>query len=244
VGKLAELLVNEHLPVTAVQIVATTVPAPAPGAETGSPSRRSYMELLKDRPIVADHSLRVVARISGADAVAASAARGGGLAGVQRALAAALGRVTATISSSKCAVETLDARQLGEAMLYSLYPTGVDPRDETAIVEQWQAWHGKNLVHRTWRLKAWPRIPLSELHDRLVFTGVQTVATSLTIRKDSEGTQPVAELLIRLVMAPAELAASDDRLALALRAVNISAEPVDGRQAAAAYASAPTAGSI
>ena len=167
-----------------------------------------------------------------------------GSTGVQRALAAALGRVVATISSSSCAVETLDARQLGEAMLYSLYPTGVTPGDEAGILEQWQAWQGKTLVHRTWRIKAWPRIPLSELHDRLVFTGVQTVATSLTIRKDQYGTQPIAELLIRLAMPPAELAASDDRLALALRAVNINAEPVDGRQAAAAYASAPTAGSI
>jgi hypothetical protein len=100
------------------------------------------------------------------------------------------------------------------------------------------------MVHRTWRLKAWPRIPLSELHDRLVYTGIQTVVTSLTLRKDPAGAPPTAELLIRLVMRPSDLAGGDDRLALALRAVNLSAEPVDGRQATAAYASAPTAGSI
>jgi len=244
VGRLAELLAAEHLPVTAIQIVATTVPAPAPGAETGSPCRRSYLSLMADRPMVADHSLRVVVRMSGSDAVAASAARGGGLKGVQLALAAALGRVAATISSSNCTAETLDSGQLGAAMLDSLYPAGFDPSQQVGIDEQWQAWKGETLVHRTWRLKAWPRIPLSELHDRLVYTGIQTVVTSLTLRKDPYRPQPGAELLIRLVMPPSELAAGSDRLALALRAVSIGAEPFDGRQAAAAYASAPTAGSI
>ncbi|GIH10639.1 type VII secretion protein EccE [Rhizocola hellebori] len=244
VAHLAELLVAEHLPVTAIQVVATSVPAPAPGAETGSPCRRSYLSLIADRPIVADHSLRIVARLSGGDAAAASAARGGGLKGVQRALAATLGNVVATVSAPDCVVETLDAAQLGAALLDSLYPAGFDPRQQTTVDEQWQAWHGKSLVHRTWRLKGWPRIPLSELHDRLVYTGIQTVVTSLTLRKDPYGTQPTADLLVRLVMPLSELAAGDDRLTLALRAVNLSAEPVDGRQAAAAYASAPTAGSI
>jgi type VII secretion protein EccE len=244
VGRLAELLAAEHLPVTAIQVVATTVPAPAPGAETGSPCRRSYLNLLADRPIVADHSLRVVARMSGADAVAASAARGGGLTGVQRALAAAMGRVAAVVASSHVRVETLDAEQLGVALLDSLYPAGFDPSAQAGIEERWQAWQGETLVHRTWRVKAGPRISLSELHDRLVFTGVQTVVTSLTLHKDPHGAQPVAELLIRLVMPPSDVSGGSDRLALALRAVNIGSEPVDGRQAAAAYASAPTAGSI
>ncbi len=244
VGRLAELLGDEQLPVTAVQIVATTVPAPAPGAETGSPARRSYLDLLADRPIVAQHSLRVVARLSGGDAVAASAARGGGLKGVQRALAATLGRVVAIISSASCTVETLDAKQLGAALLDALYPAGLDPSAGAGIEEHWHAWEGTTLAHRTWRLKGWPRIPLSDLHDRLVFTGIQTVVTSVTLHKEPNGAQPRAELLIRLVMPLAELEAANDRLALALRAVNLAAEPVDGRQAAAAYASAPTAGRL
>jgi ESX secretion system protein EccE len=244
VGRLAELLATQHLPVTAIQIVATTVPAPAPGAETGSPCRRSYLDLLADRPIVAEHSLRAVARMSGGDAVAASAARGGGLIGVQRALAAALGRVAAIVSSSGRAPETLDAGQLGAALLDSLYPAGFDPSPQAGIEERWQAWQGKSLVHRTWRLRSWPRIPWSELHDRLVFTGVQTVVTSVTLSKEPHGAKPTADVLIRLVMPPSELTAASGRLTLALRGVGVSAEPVDGRHAAAAYASAPTAGSI
>jgi hypothetical protein len=244
VGRLAELLAAEHLPVTAIQIVATTVPAPAPGAETGSPCRRSYLDLLADRPIAADHSLRAVARMSGGDAIAAAAARGGGMTGIQRGLAAALGRVAATVATPGRAPETLDAGQLGAALMDSLYPAGFDAISRAVIDEQWQAWQGMTLTHRTWRLKTWPRIAVSELHDRLVYLGVQTVVTSMTLHKDPYGKEPTVDLLIRLVMPHSELAAGSDRLTVALRAVGASAEPADGRQAAAAYASAPTAGSI
>jgi type VII secretion protein EccE len=234
-GHLTGLVTTARLPVSAVQVVTTSVPAPAPG---GGPCFDSYRQLLGPLAVAAEHCTLVVVRFDLADALAAAAARGGGIAGLHRALSAALGRAGAALSDVGCAFRRLDSAGLAACLADSLFPLGVDIGTADRVAEQWTLWQGGDLALRTWRLTGWPVLGTAGLHDRLAAVGAASIATSVTISRGAGG--PAVTGLIRVAAPHDALRTVGARVVEVVGGCGGRLEPLDGRHSAAAYAAAPT----
>ncbi|MBV1853547.1 type VII secretion protein EccE [Catellatospora tritici] len=234
-GRLARLLTDDTLPITSIQLVATSVPVL--GQLDGSPAAQSYAALAHGSAALAAHATYAAVRFGNEQAARAAAARGGGRAGLERALGAALGRVAAAFTEDGHPSAPLSSEQLRTALADAVFPDGTVP--PSAVRDHGKHWIAGELAHRTWQLRNGAALPLGEVHDRLVTTGCRTAATSATMRRSTHGGDPTVQVLVRVAVHPTALETVSQHVVAQLRQVGAELRSLAG-QADAVYASAPT----
>ncbi len=241
---LARVLDEASPRVSALQVVLHSLPAPAALLDETAPAARSYRELasgnLGVQPI--EQRCWVAVRFDPAAAGRASASRGGGLEGVHRALSTTIGRLGKAVSGAGLEYEILDGEGLLDALAQSCGVTGyVDPEAVRQIREDWTGWRAGGLAHTCFWVRDWPRLAdVGGLLGRLARTPSVLSTVALTMEPQDDGTD------FRCVV---RVAAQPDRMPDTCRALqqlaNVSRARLfrlDGAQAPAVYASAPTGG--
>jgi type VII secretion protein EccE len=231
VERLARLLSEA----TSVSVVSHLVTAPSTELDPRSPAAQSYHELLGNAPVAADQARWVAVRLAPSDALAAAAPRGGGLAGVDRAVAALVGRVGKVLSAADVAARPLDRAGLSAALVAASGLSGRPAEPE----EQWTTWYADGLAHTCLLITRWPRPSSAELLSRLVRLPAALVSVTVTVH--GSGGPPRVQGLVRLSAEPKALARAVDEARTLARRAGAQVRRIDGLHGPGVYASAPTA---
>ena len=247
--RIGRILAETALPVSALQVVTHLVPAPTSFLDQASPAVRSYQELLGGVPVPADSRVWVAARLRPADALAASASRGGGPEGVHKALAALLGRIGKTLDSAGLVATPLNATELTAAVatvagLSGAAVTGGGTATAAPVTrENWAGWQGTEAVHVGFLATKLSPSGLSVAARRLTEAGALATTVAVVLNR-----QPDGDLRMQALV---DVAARATNAAETLSAVvgifhqcGIALRRLDGQHAAAIYATAPTGGAI
>jgi type VII secretion protein EccE len=244
---LARSLADAGQPGTVVQVVVHTVPGRSgAGAD---PSAESYRELLRPfdgstvtpAPVsVSDQLCWVTVRIE-ARAVAEVAVREPeAISEVPAVLGALVRRAGNVLKRGGFSYRVLDADGLLDALVHSLAvevkPAGVD---RAGAAESWHGWRAAGLEHRSFWVRSWPKPEdcgplLAELYRS------PSALTSLSLVATPTAGGAEVRCLTRVADAPGAAGTAVDALRAAARSHGAHLFPLDGEQAPAAYATAPT----
>jgi type VII secretion protein EccE len=239
--RLARMCAEAPVPVTAVSVVSQLIATPTTMLGQQSPAAQSYRELLADEPVGADQQLWVVLRLGPADAIAAAASRGGGLDGVDRAMATLTGRAGKALAAAGMTSRVLDAPSLAATVVGACRPGPVaDPGDRGD--ERWEAWHADDLAHACLQLTGWPSDPPATFFTGLGRVPAALVAVAVTLHPHDDDAE--VRCVVRLAAGPDALPAAVTEATAVARRAGARACRLDGRQAAAVYATAPTAAGV
>ncbi|GAA4217837.1 type VII secretion protein EccE [Actinocatenispora rupis] len=230
-----------------LQVVTRVAPAPTPRLTTWAPAAQSYQDVgarLAGQVPPALAGTYVCVRLDVVDAVDAAASRGGGPAGVRRALAAALRRVGRTLSTSDVPHRTLGADEL-LAVLTSTLGLGPLAAGGRRTAQTWDRFTADGYAQVSYQVTGWP--PRGGRTGALLSAGPAawtTVALVLGPRTDLVGPAEVPlRGYVRLGAPPDALAAATEALAHSAELHGITVRRLDGEQGPAAYATVPTGGS-
>jgi type VII secretion protein EccE len=252
-ARLADVLGADGVPASAIQVVSCAVPAPHHLAPRQVPSVESYRQLAADlvgAPIPAlEHQTWVAVRLTVPDAAAAAHSRGGGVDGVHRAVAAAIGRVGKALGGAGLTAVALDPGALAAAvrMCAGLAVVQPFPGADAPPLEDWTAWRAGGLTDIAFEVAAWPvrRAPLGEL---LRTPSARTVL-AVDLRRApvrpgaTPGDAPVAvRVTVRVATVPPRVADTVRELTERAGHLGVRLRRLDGWHGPAAYASAPTGG--
>jgi type VII secretion protein EccE len=243
-GRLARLISDSEQPGVVVQVVLHTTPAPTTALDPEQWCAASYRELLSRYGAVpANQTAWIAVRL---DSRALAQASVGGPDESRQAPAVVAGlirRASRALDRAGVATQVLDADGMLDALAHScdLTPSAERARTEPAR-EDWSTWHSTRLVHTCFWVRQWPAPPASGGLVRALATSPQATFTSVAVIL--EPTEEGVELhCLTRVAAPADqLAAGCRTLTEAARQVGAEVLPLDGEQAPAVYASAPTGG--
>lgn len=242
--QVVRILDESTVPISSLQLVSFQTQAPAGIIESTGPAAQSYQELAAPDGCPLDQAVWLVVRLSPTDAVEAASSRGGGVSGVDRALAAVIGRIEKTLAAAGVPHEVLDADGLGDALTLScgldaLPPT---PRGAPLARERWVAWNAGGLEHVSFTVTGWPRDPTNDLFTGLSSLSACAVAVSIALRP--QGTEIGFLGLVRVVAPSARLRGAVRQLTGTARGLGLRLRRLDGEHGRAVYATAPTGGGI
>jgi type VII secretion protein EccE len=223
---------------TMLQVVTHLVPAPCAALPAGSPVIESYSELCRTVGVApAEQITWLTVRVD-----AWSLARSGvtdlaDLAQVPVLVATMLCRLVRAAGAGS-GYRALDAGALIDALARS-HGSRPDPADPPA--ERRTGWRHAGLVQVSWWLRGWP-VPseLGALVDGLATIPAALVSVATTVRPGAAGVD--IRGLVRVGAEPQRLAAACAAVDRAARETSTRLVRLDGQQAPAAYASAPTGG--
>jgi len=239
--QLVRILDEATVPISALQLVTYQALAPTALVEQGSAAARSYRELADKPGCPMEQATWIAVRLNPADALEAAATRGGGVEGVDRAIAAAIGRIEKALTSAGVPHAVLDADDLRDALTFSC---GLDVagEDDAPARERWVAWQAGGLVHVSFTVTDWPTEPGRDLLRELAFGPAAGCGLAVAIRPYGER---VALLGLVRVVAPAQrLRVALRQLESTARRLGVRLRRLDGEQARAVYATAPTGGGV
>jgi ESX secretion system protein EccE len=227
-----------------VQVVVQTVPTPA---TEGKPNwaQQSYRELLAavgGEPLVADRVTWVVIRIDARRLAEAIGDHNADVSSAPSVVASLLRRLVTSLRQAGVSPRIVDADGLVAVLLRScdLEPGASGP---VAIGEKWSVWQSSQMAHRTFWIRNWPSVHHAyALFDALF--AVPTVTTTMSLVLDPDSRTGLVDLtgLVRVSAPPAELNSTCKAMVRAARKANADLFALDGEQAPATYASAPTGG--
>jgi type VII secretion protein EccE len=228
-----------------VQVVVQTVPAVTQAAPNSA--EQSYRELvtsLGTGPLMADRATWVVIRIDARGLAEAIGDHNADISSAPTVVASLLRRLVTSLRQVGVSPRMLDADGLLTALLSSCDP---EPAGAAALVprERWTQWQATNLSHRTFWIRTWPDLRhTSAMFDALF--AVPAAATTVSLILDPEPRSGLVELtgLVRVSASPRELDRTAKTLVRAARKAKADLFPLDGEQAPATYASAPTGGGV
>jgi type VII secretion protein EccE len=239
---LARLLVEFQQPGAVAQVVTHTVPALA-GAVAGQPYADSYLELVR----AAGHAppgeqLTWVAVRLNLRAVAPAVARGEQPEEEIPALVAVLLRRTVKrLRRAGLRTGALDADGVLEALARSCDLDRGAGRGSTHGRESWTSWQSEELAHACFWVRSWPK--LSEASGLLTALSAAPAAlTSVAMLLEPAGDGVDLRCLTRIASPAAALPAACRSLHAAAERTGGHLFQLDGEQAPAVYASAPTGG--
>jgi ESX secretion system protein EccE len=238
--RLAGILADPAVPVSSISVVSQSVPAPNAALDRQSRAALSYRQLLQSDPVLADQAVWVTVRLSPADAAAAAAARGGGLAGVDRAIAAALGRVGKTLGAGDLPLRILDPTALSDALTSSSGLGGRAP----AGTEDWTAWYGDGVGNVGFWLSRWPRGPVEELFAALTRCPAALVSVAVTLHPPAADGQLRVACLVRVAADPNALPQAASEVVSTARQAGARLRRLDGEHGPVVYATLPTAAGV
>lgn len=159
---LARLAGEPAAPVSAVQVVVRHTPLPSAALDPRSACAKSYQELRDALSVPPHRDIWIAVRLGLRDAATAAADYGGDVAGIHRALAAALSRVSTNLTSHGLAHRVLDGNELQQALV-AVY--GPDPFEggpahvPVTAHETWSSWRAVHAVHVCFAIAGWPAPP-------------------------------------------------------------------------------------
>lgn len=239
-------------PGAAVQMVTHTVPAPTT-TDGGPPCDASYSDLLAPLggAAPADQVTWIAVRLDARAVAEAMLSVGAGTASsesteVPPALMTVVRRVDKALRRAGCVTQILDADGLLSALVRSV---DLDPDENAGQAdgrEEWRTWRSASLVHACFWLRSWPAPDdASRLLSRLAvtpsaFTSVSTVLDPVASEAGAGTTE--VRCLIRVAAPEDVLPESCARLTQIAADAGARLFRLDGEQAPAVYASAPTGG--
>ncbi|GLZ81839.1 hypothetical protein Afil01_66460 [Actinorhabdospora filicis] len=250
--RLARLFTEAGAPVSAIQVVAHTVPVGV--AIQGSPAAQSYQELLGGTAAVVHQTSWLAVRLDLGDAADAAVNRGGGVEGVHKSIAVTVSRIGKALRNAGVTHRVLDDDGLRAALRQSLALTSISPTANPRTNETWRAWQAGGLEHITHRVRTWPSgiDTLPRVLDEMAAVPAAFTTVSVTIspgpvsRRAPDGAPLERRVevrgLVRLSCDPSTSSAVNGRLREAAASVGARLARLDGEHGPAAYASAPTGG--
>jgi type VII secretion protein EccE len=244
--QLSRALAEAEQPGGVVQVVVHTVPGSS--AAAAQPCVESYQELL--RPLGGDAapvsvgeqlcwvSVRIEARAIAEIAVTSPEA----IAEVPAVLSALVRRVGNVLKRTGVAYQVLDADALLDALVLSL---GVEVTaagtDRRRAVESWRGWRAAEVEQRCFWVRSWPSLAAcGPLLAELYRSPAAFSSLSIAMRPAPAGTE--FRCLARVGDAPGGIGAAVTGLRSAARRHGGHLFALDGEQAPAVYATAPTGG--
>ncbi|WBB65284.1 type VII secretion protein EccE [Micromonospora sp. WMMD812] len=202
-------------PVTCAQMVShTLVWYPAPGA-----------------PPAAHRTVWVALRLSVRDARTETVARGGGMAGVHRTLAAGMGRLGKALNAAGLAHRALGRDELRAAVVSA---AGLDLTPDPPA-EIWTGLRGGGWTHRCLALRARPEAPLGALVDALTATSAPSHTVAVTVLPGGRAVAP----LLRVAAMDNHVEALVKVIRDVARRCGTPARPVDGQHGPGVWAATP-----
>ena len=253
---LATALAEADQPGAVLQVVIQAVPAPGAEAPT-SPAGDSYQQLLASfgpTPIPADRSTWIAVRLDARALAEALGDRWADLDSAPAVVAALIRRVTKALRPHGVNPRLLDADGILAALVQScdleVPPTGSYGGSSSgagspaaAGNEDWSAWRSCRFSHRCFWIREWPSIDATAGLLESVFAA-PTAMTSVSLILAPDYGDPAVDLkaLVRVAAAPDQLADACRGVVRGVRRAKADLFPLDGEQAPAVYASAPTGG--
>ncbi|HEX5594631.1 MAG TPA: type VII secretion protein EccE [Micromonosporaceae bacterium] len=242
--RLAVMLTEMSVPVSGLQLVSHTVPAPARQLDPRVPAVQSYQELLAGAMVPASHHVWLAVRLDPSDGMRAAASRGGGIDGVRRALAASVGRITKAMQAS-FGGRPLNADELVAALsTVAGTPAGVGGRAGAGAVngavEEWTGWRDRSANHVCFELGGLPRRPLGELIGELIRT--PALSFTLSVLLVEHGHHLAVRPLVRVSSTPEAFEGTARQVSEVLQRDGTTVRRLDGQHAPALYSTAPTGG--
>jgi type VII secretion protein EccE len=242
-------------PGATLQVVVHTIPTPDAGLDPRSLIATSYRELsARDGQVPAARTIWVAVRI---DARALAEAMIGGAdetAQVPATVAAMIRRVGRALERAGVANSVLDADGLLDALAHSCDIGRQPAPSATAPHEAWTSWRSARYAHVSYWLRRWPALPIpgakaggngpgtgtTWLLRGPAIAGAAATSVALLLEPSSEGVR--LRCVTRLTASPNVLEAGCLSLLRAAEQAGADLYRLDGEQAPAAYASAPTGG--
>jgi len=241
--RLAALLVDGSVPVSAVQVVTWFVPAPHHLVPGHAAYAESYRQLSVDLYATAPPPLAgrtwVALRLDDDDAVERT---GGTDESARRVLDVALRRLGRSLTSAGTGHRTLDPNRLAAAVATCV---GLD-RGTDRTVEDWDNWVGGGLAHAAFEVVRWPATVAAvtaETLRELCQVPAAQVVQSIELRRDGAEGAVAVRAVVRLGAAPPRLADAAAQLTVRAEQAGLRLRRLDGEQAPAGYFCAPTGGS-
>lgn len=181
----------------------------------------------------------IAVRLDTSDALVATVERGGGLEGVAKALAAAIGRVVKLLAGAGITYRVLD----GEALLDALQAScGFDPvaTRGTGLGERWRDWLVGELAQRSFEVNDWPSQPAVGSLGQLMAAPADRLVVSVTLRPGDS--QLRIGTIVRVMTSPPALTATCQRVTDHAARIGFRLRPLHGLHGPAILASAPTGG--
>ncbi|MFY1670169.1 type VII secretion protein EccE [Plantactinospora sp. WMMB334] len=251
---LAELAADPALPASTLQVVLRHSSLPVAAVHPHAVAAQSYLELCRVLAVPVHHDLWIAARLATRDAATVAADRGGGTAGVHRALTAALARVGTGLANLGLEHSMLDGEGLRQAVAYSCGVDGIDGLASAAAPsgparERWSRWQGRRRVQVCFAVRAWPAKagadPLRALTQVPSALDV-SVAVVFGRRGDPRlpGGRAAARTLVRLTALPESVDACVRQLRAGAAGAGIRLVRLNGEHATGVYATAPTGATL
>jgi type VII secretion protein EccE len=236
--RLVRLAADPAFPAGMLQVVTRRAPAPAPGDDPRASYARSYSELRRALGVPGPFDIWLAVRLGPRDGAAAAADRGGGRAGVHRALAAAVSRVGSELAAMGLAHRVLDADSLRFALTVACGPLSPGPAPPR---ESWSRWQAGTETHVCFAVRSWPAGGSGDLLARLTdVPSATSVHTALTLDASEAGGGGGARTVIRVVAATEDVATCVKHLHTTAAALGVRLVRLNGEHAAGVYATAPT----
>jgi type VII secretion protein EccE len=238
--RLARLVADSGQPGAVLQVVIQTTPAPSSSLDPRQRCVTSYRELLERYgPVPVNQSVWLAVRLD-AHALAVAGVSGTEAARQAPAAVAALARrVHRALDRSGVPVALLDAEGLLEALAEACDVGAGNP--DRIPREEWRGWTTARLAHTCYWVSRWPAPGAAGAFlQALTSTPVAVTTVAVLLEPGEEGIE--LRCLVR-VSAPAnQLAAATAALSGAAQRAGAQLLRLDGEQAPAVYATAPTGG--
>jgi type VII secretion protein EccE len=234
-ARLLRAVTDADQPGVSLQLVTATVGSPL-GAETGAASYRALQLSCGGVPVdrlrwlVVHLDLETVA-LAVADVGMAEADR------AVQTVAALAHRLVRAVDRLGQPGRVLDAAGLSAALRRSLDLDG----PTTPVRESWRGWRSAELVHVTYWVRDWPALTgRTDALDRIGAVGA--ARSSVAVRIRPHGDQAELRCLVRVASPAPAIRTVCAALTRAANSAGLRLFRLDGEQAPAAYASAPTGG--
>jgi type VII secretion protein EccE len=243
IDRLVRLVIEAETPGVTLQVVTHTVPVPSLDINQTSAAGRSYVELAASvggTPVPRERVTWVVLRL---DAMSMAEEVAGDELSPPAVLVSLLRRAVGLLRRAGRRWHILDAEGLTTALARSC---DLEPAPNTrgvVPVEAWHSWRSAELGHMTFWVRRWPAArQLPALLDQLAT--VPAAFSSVAMILVPHGERVDVRCLVRVAAPPAMLDWVGKATVRAAGMADAQLQRLDGEQAPAVYASAPTGGGL
>jgi type VII secretion protein EccE len=243
-ARLARLIADSGQPGAVVQVVTHTTPTPTTALDQQQWCAASYRELLgRYGAVPANQATWIAVRL---DSRALAQASVGGPDESRQAPAVVAGlirRASRALDRAGVPTQVLDAEGMLDALAHScdLAPPADGARAETPH-EEWPTWHSVRLAQACFWLREWPAPGAAGDLLRALATAPEATFTSVAVILEPADDGVELHCLARVAAPAAQLPASCRTLNEVAQQAGAELLRLDGEQAPAIYASAPTGG--
>ena len=233
------LLDTAGIRLDSIQLVVLNSPGSSALPEQ-SPALTSHLELLGGLPTAARRRVLVAVRMDPLVSPRAIDARGGGMDGIRRAMAASAARAVAAFGEAGFEMRTLNAAETATAIASV---SGLPRPDGPGVpwADRWSSLDVGPLSHRSYAVTRWAGRAGQNPLDQLGNIRARAVSTSINLAGTAH--RPVLTATVRITAAGRdELGAAQGQLLRTARLVHLGLAPADGYQREAFVAGLPLGG--